>query len=212
MTARMLVPAWLGALSLAVAAGLVGGCYETVSGPPPEPEPRPTAAVLREMRAAPYPVYWLGPRFRGRELTAARVVASGAIARYGRPVCGSESCGYAISVISGPRGRDSFPQRGELRSHWGQICFRSLRGALLMMCPGNGEWELFTGQSDISITIDYRRPDELDVVHGLVPMNAAASSRRLLPPPRRLSCDEYDGLADWFVAKLPRVLRPERCA
>jgi hypothetical protein len=144
-----------GLIALGVwSAALLSGC--TV-GPADDQdaEPKPTARSVQQLRSARFPVYWLGTSYRGMKLTSTRLLGDRAVVRYGAPACDPGSgCVYPLSVFSGLRTEDTFPRRDDTRNSFGRPCFKHVRGAILMGCDGDGEYELLTGKGDIGFQID----------------------------------------------------------
>jgi hypothetical protein len=196
-------------LAALLAAGALGGCAGGADfGERAKPDPRPTAAKLRALRAVPYPAYWLGPRYRGMKLSAAARLRDRVIVRYGRPSC-SEGCEYPLSVFSQVGHGDAWPGRAETRSTYGPACFRRVRRAVVWGC--GGEYELFTGRSDIGFQTPIRGLGPAKLARGLLPMNAAARSRPRLAAPRPLPCRRFRRLPGWFAAKMPAAMIPPNC-
>jgi hypothetical protein len=196
----------------AVAIMAVGGCADGIpsSGDQNVLEPKPTAARLDRARALPTPVYWLGPRYGRLKLTGVTSSRYGAAFSYGRPSCDS-GCTYPLAVFSGPRrALGLLPGRGDRRAIF-RVCFREMRTALLLRCPGEFDADLWTGPYDVDVQIDTNRVHWREVLHSLRPMNPPAASRPLLARPAPLTCSEFARLAPWFAVKLPDVLRPTGC-
>lgn len=196
----------------AVAIMAVGGCGAGISSPDDQnvPEPMPTAARLDRARALLTPVYWLGPRYRQLKLTGVTSWRDGAGFFYGRPSCDS-GCTYPLAVFSGRRrALGLLPGRRDRRAI-SKVCFKEMRTALLVRCPGEFDFSLWTGPYDIDVQIDTNRVQRRDVLRSLRPMNPPARSRPLLARPATLTCSEFARLAPWFAVKLPDVLRPTGC-
>jgi len=199
----------------AVVLTAAAGCGDIGPGPLNDegvPDPTPTAKVLHEMRTASFPVYWLGPRYLRMKLSSTSIDRTTAEVEYGRPACDS-GCSYDLTLdgVPTPRRRDAFPLPDTPRSQWEPVCFRHVRGAVLMGCDDEGDYDLLTGASEISFSLDPSRGRGPDLVRALLPMNPAAATARHFPPPARLSCDEFESFPRWFARKVPRSMRPRTC-
>lgn len=205
----MIAPLRWALVLIACAALVSGGCgTASTDAGNGKRDPAPTAATLRKMRAASYPVYWLGYSFRGKKLTSLAVDLLAASAEYGPPSCDS-GCSYPISIVSRSLSLEVFPSANDEPATWGPVCFERMRDAMLMGCPGEGEYDLLTGGSDIGIEISGDQPSARAIVASLTPLNRVSSHR--LPPPDRLSCQDLAGFPRWFRTKLPRSLAPQSC-
>ncbi len=196
----------------AVAMMAVGGCADGIPSPGDQNvlKPKPTAARLDKARTLPTPVYWLGSRYGKLKLTGVDLWRDGAAFSYGQPSCDS-GCTYPLSVYSSPRRALSvLPAPGE-RRELSRVCFREMRTALRLGCPGDFDVSLWTGPYDIGASIDTNRIHWRQVLRSLRPMNQPARSRPLFARPATLACGEFARLAPWFAAKLPDVLRPTGC-
>lgn len=193
----------LGVLAITLVAGC--GVQEADQN---APGPAPTPATLREARAVPIPVYWLGPRYGDLPLTLVEASRGGATVGYGAPACDS-GCTYPITVSSGLRRRDAFPKEGTRRALWRRFCFRTVQKALFMGCHGDGEYSLLSGRSDIALQMDARGINELHAVRRLRPLSRAAEEAPVFARPDPMACSVFADLARWFVVKVPQVLRPK---
>lgn len=134
----------------------------------------------------------------------------GAAFSYGQPSCDS-GCTYPLGVYSGPRrALGLLPGPGD-RREISMVCFREMRMALLLGCPGEFGFDVWTGPCNIGVHIDTNRIHRRDVLRSLTPMNPPARSRPLFARPAMLTCGEFARLAPWFAARLPDALRPVGC-
>lgn len=200
---------WVRSILAVLAVAVLSGCG--VDAPDHNaPGVKPTAHVLGEMRASPFPVYWLGQSFHGLALSSVEITNDQASANYGAYSCDS-GCGFPLTVVSSVRGRGVFPRKHIRPADWPQVCFAPAQGALLMGCDGETGYDLLTGRSDIQFQIAAPGIDSSDVVRSLRPTSRVAAPGSRYEPPERMNCATYASLPKWFSSKVPPSLRPVRC-
>jgi hypothetical protein len=163
-----------------------------------------------QARRAGFPIYWLGPRYRGLALSEIRIRENGSSSvSYGKLSCGSgesDSCAWDVSLYTSPRSREDFPTAAERTpGMWGgPICFNKIGQAVAVNCldpdTEEGEETLLTGNE--SIYVDMYDPRAL---RSLTPPRG-----RPPPAPIRLTCSEMEGMPRWAQRKVPANLRPTR--
>jgi hypothetical protein len=181
----------------ALAAVAFAGCGSSLREPEPPPPPSAQDLARIRERARP-PVFWLGPRYRGRPVWEANLLRSGTASfSYGKPSCSPGSgCIYAVEVSSQFE-RDPITDE--------EICWRRLGRAWLLGCDGYEEAEVFTG----AVLVYLAAVDPARVARGLERMDASARSTALTKP-RPFTCEEARAFPRRFRASLPDALRP-RC-
>lgn len=194
-------------VALLVLAVLVAGCGAdgTATMPPPRtvPDRPPTPAELAKLRSTPEgPIYWLGPRYRDKRLTRAKLTATdppGAIVQYGKPVCEAGSgCSYPVGVAT-VQERDPASE---------EACWRKLGSALVLACPGSETLQIYTGHVEVFVRSADGKP--WPVARALrLKDGEGATAVAALPAPRPFSCDQVKRFPDSFEAALPAALRPD---
>jgi hypothetical protein len=174
--------------------------------------PPPSAATLGAMKRASFPVYWLGRRFHGMTLSSAEIEAGEAIVRYG-PLgrCDwFDGCGAPpLSIFSFAHTPDPFvPPTRKSKT----LCWRHLRGAVVLNCHDNNEFDLYSGRGQIGVMVEAEPLTDTDVVRSLRSLNPVAGSSRLLPPPAPLECRQFRRVIRWFVVFAQRHFGPRHCA
>lgn len=181
---------------MALAAVMFAACGSSFREP--EPPPPPSAEDLARIgeRAQP-PVFWLGPRYRGKAVTEATLLRGGTASfSYGRPSCSPGSgCSYSISVATQLE-RDPITDD--------EICWRRLRRAWLLGCTGYEEAEVLTG----GVLVYVSAVEPARVARALKRMDASAGSTAFTKP-RRFTCEEARAFPRRFRARLPDALRPK---
>jgi hypothetical protein len=145
------------AATLALCAGVVGACGDTV-----QDQPIPHDA-LEALLLAPYPVYWLGRSFQGIAVTEAARDPSGAFSvQYGDCLEGGQgTCVPPLRVVTSP---DNSFVPGASAPH----STRSIRGAPAVVAQRGRAIAIPTGGVVVAI-------------YGLTPRLAAAAAQRAVP-------------------------------
>lgn len=196
-----------------LAAVALSGCMNLPdTGDPPEP---PTAADLSRIVArTQQPAYWLGPRFRGLDISAATVTRSRVSLTYGPWSCDSgcvDSGGVFTSRRDVRLSREDFSDRIDTRDCWTRI---GKAVAVLIGCLPDGypqEMLIFSGSREILVTSLYTRDGQGEisvetVLRRLRPLNANAPWP--LPRPKRLSCRQLTRVDKRYRRHMPPALRP----
>jgi len=200
-------------LVLLVAVG-VGGCGHDLEGQEPPPPPT-TAELSRFVAETRQPAYWLGPRFRGIDVSHVSGGRRGVGVTYGPWTCDS-GCGDEGGVWTQRRSIDDLSPVDygwpiDPKKCWTRV--RKAVAVLLDCDPGGYPQELvvYSGALEIYLTSLYT-PDgqgELaarTVVRGLRPLNE--QSAWPLPPPTPLSCHEFTRVDRRYRRHMPQPLRP----
>jgi hypothetical protein len=201
------------ALALTLLAACVAlaaaGCGEDAGTPPPStvPDKPPTTKELAQIRSTPgVPLFWLGPRYGGRELTRAKLTATeppDSIFQYGRAACAvATGCTYDVGVAT-------------LRSRapdTSQRCWRRLGPALVLGCDPAATLQVYSAGVEVFVT---SRPHGAVVAARTLRLKRTGTSvgRRFdgLAAPKRFTCAEAKVLPAQFVATLPTQLAPGPC-
>ncbi len=199
------------AVLLAVCALVASGCSPVQHVVKAKPDPQATVADVRELRAAPFPIYWLGSTYKGRRLTAANLYENAAVLRYGQPNCNSTRCEYPVSVFTERIWHDVLPRPDDPREPPQAPCFANVRGALLMGCRQTANFALYTGKTDVELAIFAIKLHARDVVRALRPLTVAGVRGPFPPPTRTITCARMKTLPEWFARRVPAVLRPRGC-
>lgn len=197
---------------LSAAAVLSTLAFLGCGGDSEPPITKPTAAALQQLHAAPFPVYWLGTKYRGVALTSVEIADNRAAFHYGWRDCGAPGsseagCDYQLTVYNLPTQRHLFPAKNDTPATAGPACFKHIRRALLMGCPGFGESVLLTDRGQVALD----GQDDQRMATRLRPMSVKAQADPFAPPVR-IPCAQFRGLPQWFAAKVPASMRPAHCA
>lgn len=173
-----------------------------------EPPPKPTAAELERIRdRSGFPVYWLGPSYREKELNHAEPVdgeAQAVLLSYGGPYCDSfdEDCNYDIDVLT-RRGRATDTEDPDTGERF-PICWKRVGRALALGCRDHDPTlvEVFTGPVLVQISHNLSDGQAHPLLDALRPMKGGA-----LAAPKPLSCRETRQLSARLRESLPRELR-----
>jgi hypothetical protein len=193
------------------AAALLAGC---ASAPGFEAAPRPpkpsTADIARLVSETREPFYWLGPRYGKYRLSEIRRLGARKLrVSYGKFACdGSSGCWAHAGVIDGPGDvAGAGLEGGSVRGGSAPQCWRKLGRAVVFVSgcdPEGEEATVFTGHHAIYLD----SPRVADVARNLRPLNARAPWP--MPPPPRLSCDQYTHARAIYRKHMPASLRPRK--
>jgi hypothetical protein len=166
-------PAHAAKAAVVAALGLsplaLGACGDTIQAQPIGHN------VLEGLVAAPYPVYWLGARFSGLDITEAVRDPSGSYSvQYGNCVQGGQgSCTPAIRVVTSPD--NSFVPGGQTASRTltirGVAARSSQQGHTLALATAGVVVDVFAQKAALADA----------AARTMVPINEVASSRGRLP-------------------------------
>lgn len=199
-------------ISVLAAAAIVGSLVLAFlvsfdSGDEFEPPPKPTAADLERIRDdSGFPVYWLGPSYRGKELNHADPLDDEAavLLSYGGPYCDSfdEVCNFDIDVITS-RSRaveTEDPDTGERYP----ICWRRVGRALALGCRDHDPTlvEVFTGSVRVQVSHNLSDGQAHPLLEALRPMKGGA-----LAAPEPFGCRETRQISARLRTRLPAELR-----
>jgi hypothetical protein len=195
-------------LVLVAVAAVLAGCGSsddtaTTTAPRVVPDRPPGPAELRTITSTPEaPIYWLGPSYRDRNLTHAKLTADDppdAIFQYGTPACqAGTGCSYPLGVAT-VRERDPASE---------EACWRDLGDALVLACSGSESLQIYT--AGVEVFLQSADGDPLRAARALRLKTAAGGTAvAALPAPRPFSCDLVKRFPDAFAAALPAVLRPQ---
>ncbi len=202
------------ALLACLTAVALGGC--TAEGDEP-PEP-PTAAALAQFVAdTRQPVYWLGPDYRGVAVSDISVTGGYTSLTYGKWACDAGSgCSDAGGVSTGPRAATLLADIEPVADAAPTDCWARIGKAVAVLdgCMPDGYPQLlliYSGALQVSVTSIYTRNGQSEV-------SARTALRRLrplnthtpwpLPPPDRLSCQEFGRVDQRLRRHMPQPLRP----
>lgn len=185
-------PALTSACLLAGLAALLGGCGNTL-----QTYPIPHN-LLENLLVAPQPVYWLGGKFHGLEVTEASRDVSGAYeVQYGNCLSGGEgSCIPPLRVITSPD--NSFLPGGQALSGTA-----SVRGQTARLTDAGRSLSLATGEVVVDIDAD-NAALAIAAARQMAPINRPEAPGQTLPP--RLP---YTGFASKpLPVQEPALVRP----
>lgn len=200
VVAVLAAAAVVGSLVLALLASYDAG---EEFGPPPKPTP---AELERIRDRSGFPVYWLGPSYRGKELNAVDPVddVDAVILSYGGPYCDSfdEVCNYDLDVMtSRSRAPDTEdPSTGEPYP----ICWRRVGRALAFGCPDHDptQVEVFTGSVRVRLHHNLDDGKAHPLLEALRPMKGGT-----LAAPKPFGCREMRQISARLRKRLPAQLR-----
>lgn len=179
-----------------------GGYSDFDSEEREQPTDKGQALSQARLKEVGFPVYWVGPKYRGYKVSAIRLYAGrGVNIGYGKESCQSGSgCSYPASVYSERARGDHFPERADTPDGFGGVCFRRIGRAIQVSCldagKEDGEDILLTGKgSVIFYSIDPADLRSVTPPRGDEPR-----------PPTRLTCAETSSMPKWARRKIPDSL------
>jgi hypothetical protein len=199
-----------------IGALAVAGCAGALRDPKP-PTPPTAGQLARIVAQTRQPAYWLGPRYRGLEVSSATVTPRGVGMTYGPWSCdsGCTDSGGAFTQLRDLdlSHEDYNPPEADPKKCWIRIG-KAL--AVLIGCDPElypQEMEIYTGTRSIQLTSLYTRDGQSEisvraVVRGLRPLNDNAPWP--LQRPKPLSCRELRHVGRKYRRHMPRSLRPNR--
>jgi hypothetical protein len=155
--------ALLGALALS-------GCANTIQDKPI------SHSTLESLITAPYPVYWLGASFQGRQITEATHDPSGAVSvQYGDCIEGGEgTCVPPLRIVTSPD--NSFIPGGSTPARRAQV-----RGLSAVVAQRGRTIELASGGVVVSVYADNAKLAAA-AAQTLAPINEVGEAGAPLPP------------------------------
>lgn len=207
---------------------LLAGCALGESEYPEDEGHHPTAETMRELRAYSHhePIYWLGERFAGKEISGAELTDEGAWVSYGKTRCDPGSgCQSFPTEISTAGGWPSPYLPPASRPH---TCFDHIRRAVLiadcrLLRHPQSQWaDLYVGPKPnerwvsterITLSISgpigkLRRLSVRDLARAVYPIDAPSAITRRLPPPEPPPCSKLKFLVRWWVVANRREFGP----
>jgi hypothetical protein len=161
--------AWLGT-TLVLCALALASCGDTLQDQPIGPSPLETVIVKSH-----FPVYWLGLRFHGMQITSVAIDPGEAVTiRYGDCVLGGQyTCVTPVSIVSSPDNSFIPGATAATRS-------LALRGAIASVAQGGATLAIPTGGVVVSV---YARSPSLarTAATGMAPVNKVGLPQTPLP-------------------------------